>query len=210
MNCDFLNQLRTVHKEGRFLDFIRKTAESGILFEAMPQLQGLDKIPQDPRWHPEGDVWTHTLLVIQNLPPDATFALSLAALLHDVGKSSKTVILETCAISARGHEAVSEQISHEILDALGADDQLKKEVIFLVRNHMTAHNPNANAKTLRRLVIEGRELVDKLLQHGVADVAGGCRDFTDCQRLRKLFDDLGEVAERPCSILNGNEIIELT
>ena len=68
-----------------------------------------------------------------------------------------------------GHEGVSEQISHVILDALGADEQLKKEVLFLVRHHMTAHNKDANARTLRRLVLEGgRELVDQLLQHGVA------------------------------------------
>lgn len=208
---NFLHQLRTAHEQGRFADFIREAAQSGILFEAMPQLRGLDKVAQDPRWHPEGDVWTHTLLVIQNLPAHATFALSLAALLHDVGKASTSVVLESGAITAHGHEEVSDQISHEILEALGAEDQLKKEVRFLVRHHMTAHNKDANAKTLRRLVLEGgRELVDQLLQHGVADVSGGCRDFTDCERLRHLFDHLGEPIERPCSLLTGDEIMELT
>lgn len=211
MNREFFNRLRTAQEQGIFLDFIRESAESGILFEAMPQLRGLNKISQDPRWHPEGDVWTHTLLVIQNLPPGATLALSMAALLHDVGKSSTTVILESGRITAHGHEAISERIAGEILDALGADDQLKKEVAFLVRNHMIAHSKDANAKTLRRLVREGgRSLVDRLLQHGVADVAGGCQDFTDCRRLRLLFENLTEVVERHSTILNGDEIIELT
>ena len=62
---------------------------------------------------------------------------------------------------------------------------------------MTAHNKDANAKTLRRLVREGgRELVDQLLQHGVADVSGGCREFKDCERLRNLFDNLDEKLPR--------------
>jgi poly(A) polymerase len=58
----------------------------------IPALEGLSKVPQDPRWHPEGDVWTHTLLVIENLPPNATFTMSLSALFHDVGKATTTVI----------------------------------------------------------------------------------------------------------------------
>lgn len=211
MTASFLDQLRAAHEKGYFAAFIGETAESGMLFNAIPQLRGLDQVPQDPRWHPEGDVWTHTLLVIQNLPADATFAMSLAALLHDVGKASTTVVLDTGAISARGHEGVSEKISHVILDALGADEQLKKEVTFLVRHHMTAHNKDANARTLRRLVLEGgRELVDQLLQHGVADVSGGCRDFTDCERLRNLFDHLGEIKEKPCTVLTGDEVMALT
>lgn len=211
MNHDFLNQLKAAQEKGIFANFIQNTAESGLLFEAIPQLRGLDRISQDPRWHPEGDVWTHTLLVLKNLPANATLALSLAALLHDVGKAATTVIWESGVITTRGHEGVSAQLTQDILCALGADNQLKNEVVFLVRHHMTAHNKDTNAKTLRRLIREGgRHLVDQLLQHGVADVAGGSRDFTDCDRIRDLFDHLEEKPKKPCSVLTGDEIMELT
>ncbi|HEV8053140.1 MAG TPA: HD domain-containing protein [Parachlamydiaceae bacterium] len=211
MNDNFLNELKAAQEKGVFADFIRDTAESGILFEAMPQLRGLHQIPQDPRWHPEGDVWIHTLLVLKNLPANATFAMSLAALLHDVGKAAATVILDSGAIKAHGHEEISAQMAHDILSKLGASDELQKEVVFLVRHHMKAHSHDTKAKTLRRLILEGgRDLVDQLLQHGVADVAGGCRDFTACERIRHLLNHLEEKPEKPSVVLTGNEIMELT
>lgn len=213
MNTEFFNQLRRAHQQGIFASFIRNSASSGTLFEAIPQLRGLDQIPQDPRWHPEGDVWTHTLLVIENLPTNATFAMSLAALLHDTGKASTTKILETGAITAHGHEEISADLALSILDSFNTDVLLKEEVVFLVRYHMMAHNKDTTVKSLRRLIRKGgSDLVDQLLQHGVADVAGGCRDFTECERLRNLFDQISQEPEKIAvsPILNGDEIMEIT
>ncbi|MEI8366231.1 MAG: HD domain-containing protein [Parachlamydiaceae bacterium] len=157
----------------------------------IPALKDLNLVAQDPRWHPEGDVWTHTLLVIDNLPSNATFAMALCALFHDVGKATVTVIHETGRITAHGHEKDSKKITAEILVDLGADAKLKEDVLFLVFRHMIAHSKDANIKTLHRLIIEvGTELVDQLLLHGVADVKGGCGDFTDCIRLREIFDSM--------------------
>lgn len=191
MHLQFFNQLKKAHEQGTFAEFIQETAVSQELFEVFPVLKTLSQVPQDPRWHPEGDVWTHTLLVIENLPSNASFAMALCALFHDVGKAKTTVIHETGRITAYGHENVSKKIVVEILDHFGVDSKLKNEVLFLIGRHMIAHSKDANIKTLRKLVLEaGYELVDQLLLHGVADVKAGSRDFTDCDRLRKLFDSL--------------------
>jgi hypothetical protein len=191
MSTPFLNQLQKAHETGSFAAFIKESAASGQLFSIIPALKGLNLIPQNPRWHPEGDVWTHTLLVIENLPPHATFAMALSALLHDVGKATTTVIHETGRITAHGHENDSKKIASEILTELGADSKLKEDVLFLVYRHMIAHSKDANIKTLNRLINEGGiDLVDQLLLHGVADVKGGCGDLTDCIRLRELFETL--------------------
>lgn len=187
----FLYLLQTAHANGIFSQFIKDNAKSGVLFEILVDLQGLDKIEQDPRWHPEGDVWTHTLLVIENLPENATFSMSLCALFHDVGKATTTKILENGRITAFGHENASKKIADKMLDILGAEDQLKQEVLFLVARHMIAHSKDANIKTLKRLIKEASfDLVDQLLLHGVADVKGGSNDLTDCNRLRSLFNTL--------------------
>lgn len=208
---NFIDHLQEAHSNGTFFAFIQKTAETGILFEAIPQLRGLHLVPQDPRWHPEGDVWTHTLLVLKHLPAKATFAMSLAALLHDIGKATTTIIQETGAISARGHESVSAEMAQSILSALNANEQLISDVVFLVRHHMTAHNPETNARTLRRLMREGgRDLVEQLLQHGVADVSGGSRNFAACEKIREIFDHLEDEPEKPCAVLSGDEVMELT
>ena len=68
MSNIFLNQLQKAHETGSFASFIKQSATSGELFDIIPSLKGLHLIPQVSRWHPEGDVWTHTLLVIENLP----------------------------------------------------------------------------------------------------------------------------------------------
>lgn len=191
MNNIFLNQLQRAHEQGKFAVFIKESADSGELFKMIPALKGLDQVPQDPRWHPEGDVWTHTLLVIENLPPHATFATALSALFHDTGKKYATVVLETGRITARGHENFSKKIANEILNDLGADVKLKEEVLFLVYRHMLAHSKDTKEKTLRQLIAEaGSEMVDQLLLHGVADVKSGCGDFTECTRLREIFDNI--------------------
>lgn len=187
----FFTKLKNAHEQGLFARFIKDSAASGELFKIIPALKGLNQVPQDPRWHPEGDVWTHTLLVIENLPSNATFAMALAALLHDVGKATTTVVHETGRITAHGHENESKKIAVEVLDDLGVDSKLKDEVLFLVFRHMLAHCKDTTIKTLRRLVLEaGPDLVEQLLLHGVADVKGGCNDFTDCIRLREIFDSM--------------------
>jgi hypothetical protein len=192
MKNNFFNQLKNAHEKGVYAKFIQDTAQSE-LFIAFPALEILSQIPQDPRWHPEGDVWTHTLLVIENLPSNATFALALSALFHDVGKATKTVVHECGRISALGHEYASKKITSKILDSYEVDLKLKTDVLFLVARHMIAHSKDANIKTLRKLVLEADyDLVDQLLQHGVADVKGGCGDLTDCHRLRELFNQLND------------------
>lgn len=189
----FFVKLQNAHEEGKFAEFIKESAATGELFEAIPSLKGLDQIPQDPRWHPEGDVWTHTLLVIENLPTHATFATALASLLHDVGKAVSTVIHETGRISARGHENESRKIASRVLEDLGADPELKESVLFLVFRHMIAHSKDTTKKTVQRLINEaGETLVEQLLLHGVADVKGGCGDLTECLRIQKLFDETKE------------------
>lgn len=187
----FFDRLQAAHAAGSFAQFIEETTATKELFTHFPVLEGLSQVPQDPRWHPEGDVWTHTLLVIKNLPANATLAMAFSALFHDVGKASTTKLQESGRITAHGHESVSAEIASEILDELQVAPEFKKEVLFLISRHMVAHSKDANVKTLRRLILEaGPNLVDQLLQHGYADVKSGCGDFTDCIRLRELFDGM--------------------
>ena len=193
MSTVYFGQLRTAYENGIFVSFIKESAASGELFTMIPSLKGLDQVDQDPRWHPEGNVWTHTLLVIENLPPTATFAMALSALLHDVGKAYTTQIYESGRITAYGHEGVSKKIANIVLDDLGADSKIKQDVLFLIAHHMVAHGKHTTIKTLRRLILEaGVDLVNQLLLHGVADVKSGSGDFTDCIRLRALFDNIAK------------------
>jgi len=122
--------------------------EWGMLPTVAPELGPLATTPQDPEWHPEGDVWTHTLQVIDeaaglvaDLGEDRPRALSvmLAALCHDLGKPATTK-LEDGRIRSRGHEEAGVPPTLSLLDRwnvhtlLGYD--VRAQVMALVRDHL--------------------------------------------------------------------------
>lgn len=109
-----------------------------------PDLERLIDIPQNPTWHPEGDVWNHTMEVIDKaaLVRDQTsFPLGFmyAALLHDIGKADATTKGLDGQIRSLDHEAIGAQQVPEALSRLTTDVKLKSYVQNLVKNHMTPH-----------------------------------------------------------------------
>jgi tRNA nucleotidyltransferase (CCA-adding enzyme) len=96
----------------------------GIVEPLFPELDALWSIPQDPEWHPEGDVWTHTLLVldearklIDDLPRPKQLAVLLGALCHDFGKPATTYNVDG-RIRALGHEEAGVEPTRTFLDRL--------------------------------------------------------------------------------------------
>lgn len=109
-------------------------------FELKDKLLKLETIDQNPKYHPEGNVLNHVLLVLDNAAQIKKFSknsLSFmwAALLHDIGKITTTKIRKG-RITSYNHDVEGEQISKKILDKLTDDEELKYTVSKLVRYHM--------------------------------------------------------------------------
>jgi tRNA nucleotidyltransferase (CCA-adding enzyme) len=111
------------------------------LLRFFPPLAALVGVPQDPHWHPEGDVWVHTLLVVDEAAklrdggPD-DLALMFAALCHDFGKATTTVIGPDGRIRSPAHDVAGEQIAREFLSELRAPSDLIARVRTLTREHL--------------------------------------------------------------------------
>ena len=147
-------------------------AEVGQL-EVFGPLARLRGIPQDPRWHPEGDVFVHTLQVVDRaaeiarpLPEGQREALLLAALCHDFGKAQETRV-EGDRIRAHGHEATGADIARDWLALLRLPDRLVRAVGALVANHLAPmHLPRQDAgagayrRLARKLALAGVTVVD--------------------------------------------------
>lgn len=123
------------------LQFARET---GITERYWGELHALIDTPQDPQWHPEGNVWTHTLQVVdtaaiiaqrENLKGNEKTILMLAALCHDLGKpfTTKLVGEKYCA---HGHEAAGVEPSKSLLSKIDMPKDIKKAVLTLVPEHM--------------------------------------------------------------------------
>lgn len=118
----------------------------GVVEKLLPEIQSLIGVPQDPEWHPEGDVFVHTKLVIdraRELIDDLTYArqvtVMLAALAHDFGKPPTTQFLEG-RWRSRGHEEAGVPPTESFLDRINVHTiegyDVRGQVIALVREHL--------------------------------------------------------------------------
>jgi tRNA nucleotidyltransferase (CCA-adding enzyme) len=132
-------------------------AETGWL-RFYPELAGLVGCEQDPTWHPEGDVWQHTLhvadaaAVIARRDGVDPLLLVLAAIGHDLGKPTTTVVGPDGRVRAPGHPEAGVAPTRSFLAAIGAPAALTDGVVTLVREHM-AHVNGMTPRSVRRLSV---------------------------------------------------------
>ena len=151
--------------------------QSGLLMQVLPELEALKGCDQPPEFHPEGDVFVHTRLMLSMLAPDASLSLVLSVLFHDIGKPATRVVDETGRIRFNGHEGVSAEMTLRLLQRLRFSNEVIDAVIPAVRLHMSFKDvPNMRVATLKRMMArptfeEELELhrVDCLASHGMLD-----------------------------------------
>jgi tRNA nucleotidyltransferase (CCA-adding enzyme) len=130
--------------------------------EHFPEIQAMEGTPQDPQWHPEGNVFLHTCHccdALVKLPSwkeaddDSRIAYSLAVLTHDTGKAQTTEEVlrdDELRIVSPGHEEVSATLAESFLNRIDAPHAIIERVLPLVRNHM-AHLQTVTDRSVRRL-----------------------------------------------------------
>ncbi len=109
--------------------------QTGLLQQVLPEISAMKGVEQPPAYHPEGDVFVHTLLLLENLPNPCPSTLAWGALLHDVGKPA-TFRLAPDRIRFDGHVEVGVKIAEEICDRLRFSKHDTDQVLALVDNHM--------------------------------------------------------------------------
>ncbi|PID81359.1 polynucleotide adenylyltransferase [bacterium DOLJORAL78_65_58] len=163
------------HQISLGLKFLRETGWDRYF----PELQALQGVPQDPRHHPEGDVWVHTLhsmdaFARQRLGQDTEDrVVGFAVLCHDFGKPASTRQMPD-RIRALGHEAAGEEPTRAFLGRMTSNRQLMRDVAVLVREHlkpaMLYRDRSRDAAILRLAARVGR--IDRLVRVARADSSG--------------------------------------
>jgi tRNA nucleotidyltransferase (CCA-adding enzyme) len=196
----------------------------GIVERLWPELHALIDCPQEPEWHPEGDVWIHTLMVvdgarqrIDDLPTPQQNAVMLGALLHDVGKPSTTVF-EEGRIRSRGHEAAGVGPATQMLDRLNVHTMegfdVRREVLGITAYHLApgswhkAPTPVGDG-AFRRLA--AKVDLELLARVAAADCAGRGGNH-DCSAMDWFLDRaraLGVQHAAPDPILMGRHLLDL-
>ena len=123
---------------------------SGLLQEVLPEVAALKGVEQPPAFHPEGDVWTHTLIMLDGLrnPP---LDLALGVLLHDIGKPATFRIADR--IRFDGHVEKGVEIAHALLNRLRYPGAVIEQAEALIANHMKFKDvPNMRESRLKRFL----------------------------------------------------------
>ncbi|WP_419760945.1 HD domain-containing protein [Microbacterium hominis] len=143
------------------------------LAQLVPELDGLRAVPQDPQWHPEGDVLVHSLMAADiaaqlcmsrmEISPGRREIVVLAALFHDVGKPAATLIRNGLPV-APGHAELGEELLLAMGCRLGWPAITTRAVACIVRNHMAPVSvvgdptPKAVRRLISRLEVAGSSL----------------------------------------------------
>lgn len=115
--------------------------DAGLIRHFLPEILDLIGCEQPPEFHPEGDVFTHTRIMLEMLAPDAPLELCLAVLLHDIAKPpTRTFDEEAGRIRFNGHDALGATMSEEILRRLRYPNGVIESVSFMVSRHMQFMN----------------------------------------------------------------------
>ena len=129
---DDLTRMLTEGHAAHAFDLLDRT---GLLREVLPEVDRMHGVEQPPDWHPEGDVWVHTLLLLEKLEAGAEPTLAWSALLHDVGKPP-CFVRDTDRIRFNGHAEVGTRMAEAICARLHFSNEDTAQIASLVANHM--------------------------------------------------------------------------
>ena len=154
-------------RPSRFFEVLRQCGQLGEWF---PEVEALIGVEQPPLYHAEGDVWNHTMMVLdaaakRREEANEPFGLMLAALCHDFGKTVCTEVIDG-KIHAYGHEELGLPIVGKFLDRITGEKKLKRYVLSLVGLHMKPNvlaNARSGLKATNRLFDEAADGEDLIL-----------------------------------------------
>lgn len=198
--------------------------ELGVIDRLFPELAALVGCPQEPEWHPEGDVWTHNQLVVDqarlrvdDLPKAQQITLMLGAVCHDFGKPATTALLDG-RIRSHGHEEAGVAPTETFLDRINIHTidgyDVRRQVIGLVAHHLkpgmwrTARDGVGDGAFRRLARKVDLELLARLAK---SDCLGRTGSF-DCSAMDWFLArarQLGVEHEPPRPLLLGRHLLQL-
>ena len=189
---------------GRARQALELLDEAHLLAEVLPEVKAFQGVQQPPQFHPEGDVWTHVMRMMEGLPAGTTPTLAWGVLLHDVGKPG--TFTETDRIRFNGHVELGVKLARAIGQRLRFSHADLAQVEFLVANHMRFGDvPRMKESTIKRFLRLDR--FEEHLELHRLDCESSHRKLDHYAAMRKRFRELPPEMIRPPKLLTGEDLI---
>ena len=200
-----LEKILTTHAAGRRRG-LALMDDLGLMAVLLPEVQATHGTEQPVEFHPEGDVFVHTLLIVEALR-EPSYDLALATLLHDVGKPP-TCRMRKGRLTFYGHAKLGAEMAGAVGRRLRLSTFARRRVAWLVGRHMTLANwPELRTATLKRLFAEPGFLDLAELWRADCIASGGTADGYDALMVR--YRAAQEEAVQPEPLITGNDLIAM-
>ena len=182
---------------------------SGLLREILPEMEALKGCQQPPQWHPEGDVWVHTRLMLSLLPEQVSPPLALSVLLHDIAKPATFSFDEKVGrIRFSGHDKLGAEMAEQILTRLRFPRKEIDATVEAVANHMAFKDVQQMRTSRLKRFLARPTMADELILHSV-DCAGSNGDLSNYHFLQTKLVEFSADPLIPPPLITGKDLIPL-
>lgn len=178
--------------------------ESLLLDEILPEIAAMKGVEQPPEFHPEGDVWVHTMMMLDSLPERPPATLAMGVLLHDVGKPSTFRIAER--IRFDGHVEAGVRIAGDILKRLKFSNDDTDQILALVANHMRFGGVTKMRESTVKRFLRLPKFEEHLELHRI-DCLSSSGNLDNYQFMKERFEASPPEQVRPLRLLTGRDLI---
>jgi putative nucleotidyltransferase with HDIG domain len=184
--------------------------DTGLLAKILPEVAAMKGIAQPPQYHPEGDVWTHSLMMIEGLPAGCSPTLAWGVLLHDVGKPPTFRPVQETGDRIRfdGHVDVGVRMAEKICRRFRFSNEETEQILALIANHMRFKDvERMKPATLKRFVRLPR--FDEHMALHRLDCLSSHRRLDAYEFVEHLIKETPREVIHPPRLLTGEDLIEL-
>ena len=201
------DELTKMLTEGRARRAFELLDESGLLVEVLPEIAKMKGVEQPPQFHPEGDVWVHTLMLLESLAPDCSPTLAWGALLHDVGKPP-TFRIAPDRIRFDSHAEVGAKMAEEICRRFRFSNEETERIMELVSHHMRFPEVTRMRDSTLKRFLRMPNFPEHLELHRI-DCGASHRDLGLYNFVSEKLQNLGEEEIRPAPLITGDDLIAI-
>jgi poly(A) polymerase len=183
---------------------------TGLLAQVLPEVVKMHGVEQPPEFHPEGDVWVHTMLLLEKLKPGVSATLAWGALLHDIGKPATfqppDPKKQGDRIRFNGHVEVGVRVAQEILRRLRFSNEDTEQIVALVKNHMRFGDIMQMRESTLKRFLRLPKFDEHLALHWM-DASSAHGDLRLYEFAKERFEATPVEIMRPKLLVTGDDLI---
>jgi poly(A) polymerase len=182
--------------------------DSGLMAQVLPEILVLKGVEQPPQWHPEGDVFVHTRLMLSLLPEQVSLPLVLSVLLHDIAKPATYTVDETGRIRFNGHDKLGAEMTGDILRRLKFPNDVIEPAQVAVEHHMAFKDVQKMKKSTLKRMMARPTWPDELALHRV-DCLGSNGLLDNYEFMQAKAEEFSSEPLIPKPLINGRDLMAI-